>query len=70
MTKEPHRSSGASCATVTPMDAVIDAVRCAHQHPTLPGILRSVFLREGSMRVRAGHLQKLVHSYKTQHIAL
>ncbi len=29
VTQEPHRSSGAPCAKVTP----IDAVRCAHQHP-------------------------------------
>ena len=38
VTKEPHRSSGATCATITPIDVVIDAVRCAHQHPTFTGI--------------------------------
>ena len=34
VTKEPHRSSDAPCATVTLLDAVIDAVRYAHRHPT------------------------------------
>ena len=42
VTKEPHRSSDAPCATVTLLDAVIDAVRYAHQHPTLTGILHSL----------------------------
>ena len=45
MTKEPHRSRGVTCATVTSIDAVIDAVRYAYQHPTLTGILRSGFAR-------------------------
>ena len=54
VTKEQHRSSGAPCVIVTPIDAVIDAVRCTHQHPTLTTILRSVFLvTHGSGRAHA-----------------
>ena len=44
VTKEPHRSSDTSGTTVSPIDVVIDAVRYAHRHPTLTGILRSVIL--------------------------
>ena len=44
VTKEPHRSSGASCATVAP----IDAVRCAHRHSKLRAFIR---------RVRIAHAQ-------------